>query len=539
MPERARRRALVAAKSGLRSLAPPGSTRHRAGSVLRRYALHLGSGLRGWRADAALRLAAANADLASGHLPRHLDAAFSAGIARADAELRAGDPRAAADWLARTSSVVFHRAVHFDRLTSPLADDPRAFLAPLRDSELMRALQARTRSVPPAPPPVDRPLRLLIATRKNANFLAQIRQHFQAHPRVELRYLDLLADQRAAGLVAGGAGKMAEHILAGGSSYQRAAEEWLRPHLDWADTVFVDWCVSPAVLFTMVDPGTTRIIVRLHSFEAFGLWPHLVSLARLDELVVVSEHMRRLVTAVLPGLDAAGAARSWVVPNAMSLGRFVRRKPPEARFTLGLVGYAAVAKDARWAVEVLRLLRARDSRYRLLLVGGEPDLGTSAAARAYHRGLDQELAGLERQGAVRRVGQTDDVPGALTDIGVILSSSVRESFHCAVVEGAASGAVPVVRDWPFFVHIGGGAREVFPGEWVVGSPERAAERILEQTASESGWRAAGAAASRHAVATWDWPATQPLYDRLIVEPPAELGRVATRRAGTGLVDGSQ
>jgi glycosyltransferase involved in cell wall biosynthesis len=535
MLDDALRRARAVAKGVLRSAAPPGTARHRAGTALRRHALHVAAfhvagALPAARTDARRYLAAANADLAAGQLPRQLGSAFAAGIARADACLRDGNAREAASWLARTGSVAFHRVVHFDRLCSPLAQDPRGFLAPLHRSEVTRALAARTRAVPAAPPPTDRPLRLLLATRTNANFLPEIRQHYEAHAGVELRFLDLMADPDHAHLTRGGA-HMLEQLLAGDSDYGRAVQAWLRPHLDWADTVFVDWCVSPAVLFTMIDPGTTRLIVRLHSFEAFSLWPHLVSLGRLDDLVFVSEPMRRLTAAVLPGLGVAGAPRTWVVPNAMSLDRFVRPKPPQARFTLGLVGWAAVAKDARWAVDVLRLLRTRDSRYRLALIGAPPDLRISAAARAYHRMLEKDLAGLERQGAIQRVGHTDDVPGALTGVGVIMSSSVRESFHCAVVEGAASGAVPVVRDWPFFARTGGGAREIFPADWVVDSPEAAAERIIEQTADEETWRRAGAATSRHAVATWDWPATRPLLDNVVFGRTAPAPAAVPRSVG--------
>ena len=73
------------------------------------------------------------------------------------------------------------------------------------------------------------------------------------------------------------------------------------------------------------------------------------------------------------------------------------------------------------------------------------------------------------------IGHTDDVPGTLQDIGVAVSASVRESFHIGFVEAVASGALPVVRDWPFFP---GAAQELFPEDWVVADPAAAAERIL-------------------------------------------------------------
>jgi len=258
--------------------------------------------------------------------------------------------------------------------------------------------------------------------------------------------------------------------------------------------------------------------VRLHSFEAFSLWPHLVDFSRVDDLIFVSEHLRDLARAAIPRLTGPRAPRTHVISNAMDLRRYPRPKPAEARFTLGLVGIGSVAKDPRWAVKVLRLLRERDQRYRLMLIGADlnPELG--AAVKRYRERLERDIAELEPAGAVVRVGQTDDVPAALTDVGVILSSSVRESFHCGLLEGTASGAVPVVRNWPFFADRPHGAHTLFPADWVVGTPEQAAERILKLTATEDTWREAGGAAATHAIDTWDWPVTAKDFDRLLLRP---------------------
>lgn len=210
-----------------------------------------------------------------------------------------------------------------------------------------------------------------------------------------------------------------------------------------------------------------------------------------------------------------------MINNAMELHRYVAPKASaDSRFTLGLVGLSSLAKDPRWALDVLRELRRRDERYRLKLIGDALNPELSPAIKAYVQELDAELAELESSGAVVRFGRTDDVPGALTDVGVILSTSLRESFHCALVEGAASGAVPVVRDWPFFAGRPHSARTLFPSDWVVGTPEEAAERILALTASEEVWREAGRAAAAHVLSTWDWSVTQKDFDRLLLEPPA-------------------
>jgi glycosyltransferase involved in cell wall biosynthesis len=148
-------------------------------------------------------------------------------------------------------------------------------------------------------------------------------------------------------------------------------------------------------------------------------------------------------------------------------------------------------------------------------VGGGLNPAASAAARDYHDRLERDLAELEPSGAVRRLGQLDDVPAALDEVGVILSTSVREGSPCGLVEGAASGAVPIVRDWPFFAGRPNGARRLFPAEWVVGSPSEAAERILAVTADEETWNKTGQAVAEHALSTWDWTVIQHDFDRLL------------------------
>jgi glycosyltransferase involved in cell wall biosynthesis len=466
------------------------------------------------RADVLTKMA--QSELALGHVPVGLRDAIQAQLALADSLLPTNPTRAAAA-VSKAWSLASNRVLHFDRLSSPLIEDPAAFLAPFRESCAARKLsEPRGRLTPAAPAPTDRPLRLLVTTFINDNFLGEILDHYRAMPNVEVRFLDLNEDPVTRPLARTGS-SVIEHLLAGESSYGAKIETWLRPYLDWADTVFVDWCQVTAALFTLNDPGTARIIIRLHSFEAYNFWPHLVDFSRVDDVVFVSDHMRDLCTVVLPRLTEAGGPRLWVIDNAMDLQRFPRSKSADARFNLGLVGFSAVAKDPRWAIEVLRGLRERDERYRLTLIGSNFNSRPTKAAKDYGKLFNRDLAELEPLGAVRRYGQTDDVPAALQEVGVILSTSVRESFHCGLVEGAASGAVPVVRDWPFFAGKPHGARTLFPADWVVATPEEAVERILTVTATEEQWRDAGRAASEHALKTWDWTVTQSEYDRLLLD----------------------
>lgn len=510
LPERARSKLTDQVQASLLRAGRPAQAVRTSGAALRR--------IRNRRLRTDLLIRQATAELETG-TPPTLPAAVSAELAFADEFLGQGDVRGTVRSLQAAQRLLFNRRLHFDRLSSPLADDAGRFLAPWHQSTAVRALSApRGRGGLPGPVPTDRPLRLLLATYGNHGFLKSIREHFEQSPKVEVRFLDpgeeggqhvpLLNNSRA----------MMEHILRGESTYGDRVREWLGPHVAWADVVFVDWCAALAVLFTLVDPGSTRIVVRLHSFEAFALWPHLVDFSRVDDVIFVSDHLRDLAVEAVPGL-ASGGPRLHVLSNAMDLRSYRRPKNPDARFTLAVVGIKAVAKDPGWAVRVLRHLRTYDDRYRLLLFGHELKAEASPDTRRFWDEFLAEIADLEAAGAVVRMGQCDDMPEAFRDVGVIVSSSVRESFHCALVEGAASGAVPVVRDWPFFAGKPTGARSLFPKDWVVDTPEEAAERVRSVTVTEEAWRSAGAAAAAHAIDTWDWEIVKHGFDGVVYGMP--------------------
>lgn len=488
------------------------------------------------REDAEATYDATRRSLEQGREPERLADAVTAQLVVADRQLSRGNAAGAARFFARAAGLAFHRALHFDAPMSPLARDAAAFGRPFRDSAVGQALRApRGRAGSPAsvssgpgrdghggPTVGDGPTRVTLLTRGNANFLDEIEALLAAHPRAGVRHVDVLADtELSAGLF--NTRYLAEQVLTAGASpadrepIVARAERALRPVLDASDTLVVDWCGALAALVNLVDPRGVRVVVRLHSYEAFTHWPHLVDWSRVDDLVFVSDHLRDLAVDAIPGLREQHAPRLRVLPLNRDLQPYARPKTSaDARFELALLGWGSVAKDPLWALEVLRELRRHDRRYRLRLVGSELDTGVSPAAAEYGARLGRELAPLEAEGAVRRTGQTDDVPAALTDVGVVLSSSVRESFHAAVVEGAASAALPVVRDWPFFAHRRSGARSLYPADWVVTTPQQAAERIRRLTVDEAGWRAAGEQAQRLAMATWDWRVTRAGYEELLL-----------------------
>ncbi|MEO8108310.1 MAG: glycosyltransferase, partial [Actinomycetes bacterium] len=402
------------------------------------------------------------------------------------------------------------RALHFDRPASPLAADPEGYLAPFRESSAFaHATRSDHRSQGAANLPTRR---LLVASYLNFTFTTPIIDRYQGRGDVEVRPLDV---RRVT------PGQLPESVrqvtrarlLAPAALAAMPHSERISADLRWSDVVFVDWSQRAAVLITALDPGSAKVVVRLHSYEAFTCFPHLVDWSRVDDVVFVGRHLQRLASRIVSDLPA----RQHVLPVLMDLRRMQRDKGADVRRTLAVLGWAVPAKDAIWAIDVLAELRRHDPSYRLLLVGAGPGESSPKAVTSYVANVRERAARADVAGSVEFVGQTDDVPGMLARVGTIVSSSVRESFHAAVAEGAASGAVPVVRDWPFFVPYGGAAA-VYPEEWIVHSPADAAQRILRTTKDEAIWRAEGARAQEHALSTFDQSVTGPRYDDLLGVP---------------------
>lgn len=397
-----------------------------------------------------------------------------------DRSLDAGDSTALARRLTLVLRLMFHRELHADTEHSPLVDDPETFLAPLRSSRAWRRLQDGTDRPPRAfdRRAGERP-RVAVLPGSYGKFAVPVAAALGAVADVDI--VDVTARRLLVGLGVHPDIVAARVAQALGCPWQ--PDYVILESMEAADAVFIDWADRGAVLAIMSAPSDVRVVLRIHSMDALSPWIHLIDWTRVDALVFVSEHIRDAVQSQLG--DALLTTELHVIPNVIEFDRFDRVKLPGAERTLALVGWGQRVKDPMWALEVLAQLRAEDSAWRLLLIGRDFAQDSVASSQAYAARFRERLGQPDVAGGVDFVPYTDDVPGVLAGVGYIISSSIRESFHIGLTEGAAAGAVPVVRDWPMFAGIDG-ARRLFPGAWVVSSVDEAADRIL-RTADRDDW----------------------------------------------------
>ncbi|MPV50707.1 hypothetical protein GCG21_11960 [Pseudactinotalea sp. HY160] len=443
------------------------------------------------RAVAAALLAAI--DLSDeGRRPREPAALVAGALDAADMWWGVGDAVSATYALSAALRLLFHPDRHADVDDPPLARDPDGFLASLRASSMMGELLDRhtpagvrhrdhgqAGSATPAPPGTHDAgrMRVLVLTGAYPRFAEPLVAALAADGDLDVHSINLGETDRRFNWLGVNTDALSWRVAAhhrgaqamtiGGDPGRNAAL------LAGYDAVVADWGDRSAMWASTWVPHGTRLVVRLHGMDLFSPWVHLIDWDRVDDLICVSEPFRDLARRVL-GQRLRGV-RVHAIEHGVAGERFALPKRAGSEHTVGMIGWGKIVKDPVWALTVLSILREHDRRWRLLLVGHRlvPNSARSAAyAERFEQLLETDLAG-----AVEFVPQTDDVPAAASRMGYVLSASRRESFHLAVVEGALSGAVPVVRDWPVYAT-GAGPRALYPEEWIVDDPAEAAARIL-------------------------------------------------------------
>jgi glycosyltransferase involved in cell wall biosynthesis len=234
--------------------------------------------------------------------------------------------------------------------------------------------------------------------------------------------------------------------------------EALAEAIAWADIVWLEWCWDHAVWATR-EGGLAgkRCVVRLHSIEALQTdYPARMDWTRVDRLVTVSDDIAETLRERFPATPDA-----LVIPNGIDMERFAAGAPD--RFRIGWVGHLEPKKNPMLLVQIAHRLHSLDTRFSFHVAGAFTDLRTA-------RYLRQMMDALGLGGVVAFDGPVADMPGWYADKGVLLSTSMYESFGMNIGEAMAVGAFPVVHAFP-------GAERLWPAECLFASQEDAVALI--------------------------------------------------------------
>lgn len=236
---------------------------------------------------------------------------------------------------------------------------------------------------------------------------------------------------------------------------------------DWGDIVWLEWCNETAICATnylFYKHGQTsvpekKIIIRLHSFEAFFGYIDKIAWPVVDRLVFVSPHIRGIAYAYN---DLPRSVATEVIPNGIDLDN-TPQLDPDPGFNIAMVSRISHKKGPMLAIQVLKKLTDADKRYTLHWAGNvqEPRYDIYLNYMAENMGIKENLV---------FHGHLDNMDAFWKEQNFLLSTSPHESFGYGIFEAAARGVRPVVHN--FY-----GAKDIYPHEWLFNTPEEAAELI--------------------------------------------------------------
>lgn len=462
----------------------------------------------------------AHLDLLAHNVARGADrhawtACLSPVVEQSNHALTAGDHAHAADLMTITLDVLLDSEQQ-DDITTPLVDDTQTWLEPLRSSEVLRLIQQPTGGQ-------QRPTRRQDAQRHHVVVMVEHRSMtdpllaaLQNRPDVELYVVDR-ASIEAGGSCLRPSQLLVDQVIHRATGQLPDMSDDVRAWLDWADTIILDSPDPSAQWTTMVAGASPRILLRVHGIDMMRPTFQLVTWARVDELLVAGDDVRDLAVRAMPAeTDHLGI---HVLPDPVQLQQFTTRKTSAADRTIAVVDWGSRMADPVWALEVLARLRLSDPSWRLVLVGAGFGRQQTKSDRHYRHLFDETIQRLELRDCVEEVDDVDDLDEVLADVGFIMSSSRRGDFEVRVSEGAASGAVPVIRDWPMF-HLSAGPRSWYPTGWVVDDVDAAAGRMLE-LADPRVRAIAGSRAREFVLHNHDWSIVQQAWLELVVGPTSD------------------
>lgn len=250
-----------------------------------------------------------------------------------------------------------------------------------------------------------------------------------------------------------------------------------KPFLDWADIIIAEFSAYNAIWYSQNVRKDQRLIVHLHGYELLQDWITELNMDNVYSVVFASQFYR----------DKAIELRSWprekltVIPNSVRTLDLKRPKTNNAVYHIALVGYVPILKRPDRALDLLELLLGEDDSFILHLKGHFPwnypwEWQKLAHQDSYRLFFDRIQKSEALRNHIMFEDFSPDIGNWLRGIGWVLSTSTRETFHLAPIEGAASGAIPVVWDRA-------GAKEIMGEHHVVFSTEEAAQKILSASRS--------------------------------------------------------
>ncbi|QGY38741.1 glycosyltransferase [Pseudodesulfovibrio cashew] len=236
--------------------------------------------------------------------------------------------------------------------------------------------------------------------------------------------------------------------------YLSPDSEDLREALAWADLTWVEWVQDTAVAASGME-RRGKLVMRLHSFEAYTSQVEAVDWQSVDALAVVAPHVTDILSLRVP--DIRERTEVFVLPNGVDTDRFTI---PERKTATGKIAFVGQIRHTKNLPMVLQCFAAaREAQPDLTLHLAGQYAGTELEVSELALYLDHMIHAMGLAEAVTLHGHVEDIPAFLADKDALISASLRESFGYNIAEAMACGVRPAIHNFP-------GAGSLYPEELI-------------------------------------------------------------------------
>ena len=204
------------------------------------------------------------------------------------------------------------------------------------------------------------------------------------------------------------------------------------------DVVWYEFCTPEFVADTNRLNKMAYTVCRLHSYELFTQLPAQAKWDRVEQLMVVSPYVKGLLENKQNQIDFPPMS---ILFNGVDLDKFTPPKDKVYGKNIAVVGFINYKKNLPMAIQCLDAVR--EDGYHMHFIGKSQDRRFDM----YLRHIIDSL-GLGDQTHFHGEIPHDDLPAVLREMDYIASFSLFESFGQGIMEGIASGCIPLVHDFP-------------------------------------------------------------------------------------------
>lgn len=254
--------------------------------------------------------------------------------------------------------------------------------------------------------------------------------------------------------------------------YAGGGEDEVFELLQWSDLAFFEWC-GPTMMTASMMPKVTKMVCRLHRYEAFRPWPAKVNWNNVDALITLGNPYVIGALRAKAG-DIDNKTRLVTIPNGVNLESFPFKDRRRGK-NLACLGHLNMRKNPMLLLQCFKDLIERDGEYRLFFAGNFQD-----------EMLEQYMTHMVHQlGLTDKVhfdGWRDDVDVWLEDKHFLVAGTIGEGHPVGVMEGMARGLKPVLHHFP-------GAQEYYPESYLWRTSEEFVHRIVDDSYAPAEYRA--------------------------------------------------